>query len=50
MKILKRIKSVKNMIKYGIDNLKNEEKKKLLDKGKINQILNQIKKQSKNEV
>ena len=49
-KILKRIKSVKNIIKYGINNMKNEERKKLLDKDKINKILNKIRKQSKNEV
>ena len=49
-KILKRIKSVKNLIKYGINNMKNEERKKILDKDKINQILNKIRKQSKNEV
>ena len=49
-KILQRIKSVKNIIKYGINNIKNEERKKLLDKDKINQILNKIRKQSKNEV
>jgi len=30
--------------------MKNEERKKLLDKDKINKILNKIRKQSKNEV
>ena len=49
-KILRRIKSVKNIIKNGIENLKIEERKKILEKDKINKILNKLRKESKNEV
>ena len=49
-KILRRIKSVKNIIKNGIENLKIEERKKILEKDKLNKILNKLRKESKNEV
>ena len=49
-KILRRIKSVKNIIKNGIENMKIEERKKILEKDKINKILNKLRKESKNEV
>jgi len=49
-KILKNIKKVKSFIKSGINNLKNEEKKKIMKKEKIRKLLEDFHKQSKKEV
>ena len=49
-KVLKNIIKVKKIIKSGINNLKNEEKKKIMKKEKIRKILDDFHKQSKKEV
>ena len=49
-KVLKNIIKVKKIIKSGINNLKNEEKKKIMKKDKIRKILDDFHKQSKKEV
>lgn len=49
-KILKNIKKVKKIIKFGINNLKNEEKKKIMTKEKLKKLINDFHEQSKKEV
>lgn len=49
-KILKNIKIVKNIIKSGIDKLKNEEKKKIMKKEKIKKLIDEFHTKSKKEV
>ena len=49
-KILNNIKKVKKIIKFGINNLKNEEKKKIMTKEKLKKLINDFHEQSKKEV
>ena len=49
-RVLKNIRKVKSIIKSGINNLKNEEKKKIMKKEKIRKLLEDFHKQSKKEV
>lgn len=49
-KILKNIKKVKKIIKFGINNLKNEEKKRIMTKEKLRKLINNFHEQSKKEV
>ena len=49
-KVFKNIKIVKNIIKKGINKLKNEEKKKIMKKEQIKKLLNEFHNQSKKEV